>query len=519
MSTWSRFWRRSALGLVLLVVGLVALADSLFYEHVPGWTLGLFVAALGDAILLRSTRLRGASAVVAVTAWMGLLLALVVDPSRLACALAVVLLAILSTLGADPWDGRVSVWLSTGSRLALRGWMQVFHDARLLRRRRRGQDRPAQRLLAKAYAHWALPVALTLVFLGLFALANPVIRLWLTRCREGLSSLLQHLALPEPKRIAFWLLTGLLCWALLRNRARRALAQQESRAALTPPGPCLPAAWGWVPVPPPLDLGTGAPAAAVTRQALVTRCLVLFNVLFLVQNILDVRYLWGGSELPSGLTYAQYAHRGAYPLVATALLAALFVLVAFLPAEPMAAGRLRRRLVYAWLLQNVFLTAAAAFRLGLYVAVYSLTRLRVAAGIWMLLVGVGLLLIVWRIARRHDNEWLLKANLVALVGLLYLCCFANLDGRIAWYNARHCAETASAGPALDFDYLEVLGPDALPALTWYRAQPGAAARATASAATAAALRKHLSADLAEWRGWTWHRARLARRGEPLRPPD
>ena len=54
----------------------------------------------------------------------------------------------------------------------------------------------------------------------------------------------------------------------------------------------------------------------------------MFNALFAVQTVLDLAYLWGGVRLPDGMTYADYAHRGAYPLIATALLAAAFVLAA-----------------------------------------------------------------------------------------------------------------------------------------------------------------------------------------------
>ena len=53
----------------------------------------------------------------------------------------------------------------------------------------------------------------------------------------------------------------------------------------------------------------------------------MFNALFAVQTVLDLTYLWGGVALPDGMTYATYAHRGAYPLIVTALLAAGFVLV------------------------------------------------------------------------------------------------------------------------------------------------------------------------------------------------
>ena len=55
-------------------------------------------------------------------------------------------------------------------------------------------------------------------------------------------------------------------------------------------------------------------------RAAILRSLVVFNALFAVQTLLDVVYLWGGVRLPDGLSYADYAHRGAYPLIATALL-------------------------------------------------------------------------------------------------------------------------------------------------------------------------------------------------------
>ena len=65
---------------------------------------------------------------------------------------------------------------------------------------------------------------------------------------------------------------------------------------------------------------------AFTKEA-VLRSLVIFNVMFACQTFMDMNYLWGGGQLPEGITYAQYAQKGAYPLIVTALLAALFVLI------------------------------------------------------------------------------------------------------------------------------------------------------------------------------------------------
>src|SRR5581483_6319539 len=94
----------------------------------------------------------------------------------------------------------------------------------------------------------------------------------------------------------------------------------------------------------------------------VTLSLILFNALFAVENGLDLAFLWSGAPLPHGVTLAAYAHRGAYPLIVTALLAAGFVLLTARPDSELAKRPLIRRLVVAWILQNVFLVLSSVLR-------------------------------------------------------------------------------------------------------------------------------------------------------------
>ena len=140
----------------------------------------------------------------------------------------------------------------------------------------------------------------------------------------------------------------------------------------------------------------------------ILRSLILFNLLFAVQTVLDLVYLWGNAKLPAGISYADYAHRGAYPLIVTALLAAGFVLAAMRPGGPAERSKVIRPLVYLWVAQNVMLVVSSMLRLDLYVQIYLLTCWRVAAFIWMLLVAIGLLLIVARIILEQSNGWLVR---------------------------------------------------------------------------------------------------------------
>ena len=85
--------------------------------------------------------------------------------------------------------------------------------------------------------------------------------------------------------------------------------------------------------------------------------------MFAAQTLMDVGYLWGGVRLPDGMTYATYAHRGAYPLMTTALLAGGFALV----AQTWLDGRVMRGLLLVWIVQTLILVMSSILRLALNV--------------------------------------------------------------------------------------------------------------------------------------------------------
>ena len=188
-------------------------------------------------------------------------------------------------------------------------------------------------------------------------------------------------------RAIFWSVVLTAVWSLLR----------PPRFALRRAGPGL-------------DPDFALPGVSL---ASVTLSLLAFNLIFALQNGLDLAFLWSGAPLPAGMTLAEYAHRGAYPLIATALLAGLFVLVTLRPGSATAASRPIRLLVTLWIAQNLLLVASTMLRTFDYIEAYSLTRLRIAALIWMALVAIGLALICYRLLRGRSGGWLINANLLA----------------------------------------------------------------------------------------------------------
>lgn len=321
---------------------------------------------------------------------------------------------------------------------------------------------------------WLLPVGFTSVFLLLFLSANPLFEIILKEIRFDV--LLRFL---EIGRILFCLLIfSLACafmWPRLLNRRKPKTMTKVTHSS-----------------------------------GLLMRCLVLFNLLFAVQTILDCIYLWGGVALPEGMTYAQYAHRGAYSLLVTALLAAGFVLVALRPGGPDENNRLARILVTLWISQNIFLCISSILRLDLYVDTYALTHMRLNAAVWMGLVAVGLGLISLRIHLRRSNTWLIAYSTLTLALTIYGYTLVDRSGFIARFNVAHCVERSGKNCKLDIGHMYELGPSAIPALDRYISILPPDALDTID--TARAFRQDLLDDFhrnsSGWRSWTWQRQRL-----------
>lgn len=447
-----------------LAPALALIADALLWEQAPGAGLAVLALALIAAVALTQPQARrhGWPVLIAAAA---LGLWQLETPSILAWLGFMVCLAVAVLRGRAgrgqgvwTWAQRLAVMAAGLTRSPLRAGRQLG-----LRRLKR----PKGRSLVGLAGLLVLPVGGGLLFLGLFAAANPLIA-------EVLSSL--RAPSIDAVRVGIWLFLSLAAFALLRPTGlRRPLILEEPSGAARLPG---------------------------VSPASVTLALLVFNALFALQNGLDIAFLWSGAKLPPQVTLADYAHRGAYPLIFTALLAGLFVLVALAPGSETSRRPLVRWLVTGWVVQNVFLVASSILRTLDYIDAYSLTRLRIAALAWMGLVAVGLILICWRMLRRRSAAWLINAN--ALCAGLVLAVFVVVDsGAVAAdWNVRH-ARPDGQGPALDLCYLSRLGPSALIPLAELERQPLPEDQRRRVAAVRQTVTDSLGRRQADWRGWSW----------------
>lgn len=468
---------------------LVAAADFLLFHQPDGISLPLFCLLI--VVALVATRPTAAAA----RGWrialvLAALLPLVEAISPLSMVIALSGLAAF----ALSLSGRLQASLAgMAGQVAAQLLSWPYRLPRDIVRARKAAKRTS-RISARpgALARWTLAVGLGAVFLALFGAANPIIDRWLAML--DLWALFDLLSIG---RIIFWLVVAALVWALLRPRLPR-LPKWLRRQAAAPAEATA-------------ERGRGVTLRDVIfSDGAVLRALVVFNALFAVQTVLDASYLWGGVALPEGLTYAGYAHRGAYPLIVTALLAAGFVLVTLRPGSTLSANRLVRTLVYVWIGQNVVLVVSSILRLDLYVGIYSLTYWRVAAFIWMGLVGAGLVLIMARIALRQSNEWLLGANLATLFAVLYGSSFINFATIIGHYNVTHSLELTGEGYALDTWYLRSLGPAALPAMDLFLEKAPAAETAARMRMERDIEQRDFLTRQQNWRAWSFRDWRLMR---------
>lgn len=469
----------------LLLAGVVAAADILTYDH---WGLGTTLAfAVMVAAIVLCGRALGRMRLAALAAGLVALIPMLEAPGEAgSLIIAVCGLGFAAVLAAGLWTGKIDGLGAVAARFAILAPVRFLGDGlRVLGQMRLDGFRAG---LLRAVLLWVLPVTIGAVFLMLFAAANPLIEsalAVLTPDGNGIVTLIAHMF--------FWAAAAAFVWPFL---APKLLTVTASPKVQGPARPTL--------------------ISAVTGQAVTLRALILFNLLFALQSGLDLVYLWGGVTLPDGMTYADYAHRGAYPLIVTALLAAGFVLVALRPGSATSKDRLVRGLVYAFIAQNVLLVISSILRLDLYVDIYGLTRLRLAAGIWMGLVALGLVLIVVRIWRDLSNAWLVGANLIALLAVVSGMVVVDLDRVVARFNLDHASEPGTGAVPLHVAYLEVLGPSIIPELDAAIADKRLAPIAPridlpSVQRELVALRGQLVESLKlapDWRDWNWREARL-----------
>ncbi len=487
----ARFARRALLGAALLGV----LADPMLRNE--PWGLGLLVWMFGFAVLVVSLVRQSGRAVATESAlWLVSALCfagalswhdaeplLVFDVFGMLLSLGLLALS----LNAVPVTGLIAARVRDLIRAAFGTGVDVatgivpllFRETEF----RADSESPGSGSAGRLVKALLITIPIVFVFTLLLTQADPIFGSFFVIPNFRLDEFLSH-----------FLIAGFFTW-IVSGWLRRAL--------FTNPDPNRDA-----PIAFPFTLGTTD----------VTVALGALNLLFAAFVMVQIGWLFGGESLvlrTTGLSYAAYARRGFFELMAVAalLLPVLLAAQALIPAAEERTLRLYRRLAVPLVVLLGAMMLSAGARMQLYVHYYGISADRLyatAVMIWLAVVFVWLTLTVLRARPRTFAVGLMGSGFVTLLALNLL----DPDAFVARSNIARGESGATGAAGTDLKYLATLGGDAVPmVVTAVTADPTVASpRVSNDRCTAARLL------LKKWTGkrqtdrevsWTqWNAARV-----------
>ena len=195
---------------------------------------------------------------------------------------------------------------------------------------------------------------------------------------------------------------------------------------------------------------------------IIMTILLSVNLIYVIFTAIQFKYLFGsiGALLPEGVTYAEYARRGFFELVAVTIInvSILTSIINFTKNDNVIIAKVLKILNSLLIVSTMVMLLSAHFRMSLYEEEYGYTYLRVFTHAFMIFIFV--ILIATLIKVWMEKFSLLKSYIVvALIAYLSINYF-NADAFIADNNIRRFE--ADSGKMIDIYYLNSLSDDAVP---------------------------------------------------------
>jgi hypothetical protein len=188
--------------------------------------------------------------------------------------------------------------------------------------------------------------------------------------------------------------------------------------------------------------------------------LFLLNAVYAVFSVIQFTYLFGGESfvMPSAYTFAEYARRGFFELVAVAVINFVIILitVSFIRRED-SKVHLANKVLLSLLVGFTFVMLVSAFyRMLVYEQAYGFTYLRIFVQAFMVLLFflfIINIMFIW-----YSRMPIIKAYFITALAVYIALNFANVDVIIARNNITRYHSTGQ----IDMEYLKGLSYDAVP---------------------------------------------------------
>lgn len=186
---------------------------------------------------------------------------------------------------------------------------------------------------------------------------------------------------------------------------------------------------------------------------------ILLNILILLINIIDIKYLWTDLKTSTAPELSSMVHTGTYSLIFSILLSIIVILYYFksnLNFHPKV--KMVKLLALIWLFQNSILLVSVYVRNLNYVTLYGLTYKRIGVMIFLLITFTAIITVAIKLHRKLNFIFLLKFNSWAIYSIFIFLSIIDYDNIISNFNLKNATENR------DINYLYSLSYRILPNL-------------------------------------------------------
>ena len=171
------------------------------------------------------------------------------------------------------------------------------------------------------------------------------------------------------------------------------------------------------------------------EQKIALLTIVSINLLTLVNNVLDIDWIWINFEYDGSVNLTQFVHEGTYLLIASILLA-MFVMFYFWRGNLnfLRQNKALRIASYVWIAQNLVMVVSVGLRNYHYISEWGLAYKRIGVFFFLALTAFGLVTLFLKIYRRKTLHHVVRVNAWATYAVLLLLAAVNWDQVITSYN-------------------------------------------------------------------------------------
>lgn len=166
----------------------------------------------------------------------------------------------------------------------------------------------------------------------------------------------------------------------------------------------------------------------------------LLNVLLLLVNILDIRFILSGAEA-SVAEHSRYVHQGINSSIFSVLIAILVTLYFFRGnLNFIAENKVVKMLALGWIVLNAVLLLTCFHKNFTYIAECGLTHKRIGVYFYLFLTFIGLITTWIKIMKLKSNMFMLRMNMWPLFAALVFSSLFNWNKIILDHNTEYQAE-------------------------------------------------------------------------------